>query len=180
MGSDQKRFTVQAHFSVQHSVFACHVLDELRRFSTIGVTHVHYFSLSHDSIEYYSEGSTLPSPPGYVLPYLFLMDYFHSSLSSLFQYFSLSFCCFRLYVSMCLSPLSCPPPSLPDSWLVWQHQAACIFSIATDGAMAETRMFFVSAVRPFPGTKMDPVRLVDPPPLFSKFTVLIVSFGMAK
>lgn len=43
-------------------------------------------------------------------------------------------CLLVCHLSFC--PFTLPPFPLPDSWLVWWHQAVCIFSAATDGAMA--------------------------------------------
>lgn len=114
---------LKAHFSLHHSVFACHVLGRLRRFSTIGITHVLYTAhVSFLRQQYHSEGSPLPSPRCYVLPYLCLLYYFHSSslsLSSLFQSFpspsaeSQMLQVVSVYVSV--TSLSSLPPSLSQT-----------------------------------------------------------------
>lgn len=117
------------------------VAGELRRFNTTGVTHAHHSCL-FPAIAILQRAQNHPSPLCYVPP---------SSLSSplLSLIFYLSLPCFTLFCFLsalfvsnasscilptCLSPF--PPFPLPDSWLVWWHQAVCIFSAATDGAMA--------------------------------------------
>lgn len=116
------------------TLFACRVLDELRWFGTTGVTHVARVSFPVIS----ASQSAVKRPPLSVtcsLICIVSITFTHPLCLSL-PCFSLK--CFRLYLSMCLSPSLFFPPSLSlaDSWLVWRHQTACIFSAATDGAMA--------------------------------------------
>ena len=105
------------------TLFACRVLDELRWFGTTSITVI-------------TVSSEAPSPLRYVLPYLYRLYYLHSSslsIPSMFQSQMLQVV--SVYVSVTLSFFP-PSLSLADSWLVWRHQTACIFSAATDGAMA--------------------------------------------
>lgn len=124
------------------SVFACHVVDEQRRFSTTGASRVHC-SCVFPTIAILQWGYPSPLSPHY----LFLLYYSHSSslsLSTLFQSFPVSVCWVSRAsgcICLCVCHLSFSLslfPSLPlaDSRLVWRHQTACIFSAATDGAMA--------------------------------------------
>lgn len=127
------------HFS--QSVFACHVLDELRRFSIVSVTQVHCSCLSPTIEILQDQACIVVVPPFcYVLPYLFLLllfsPLFQSHLFSLSTVSNVSSCICLSHLFLSLSSLSLASLPLPDSWLVWRHQTACIFSAATDGAMA--------------------------------------------
>lgn len=102
--------------------------------SWFGVTHVAtlLMSLSYDI------SITVSSPLPSLLPYIFLLYYFaHPLFLSLVSVSNASgFICLCV-CHLSFSPFFFPIPlPLPDSWLVWQHQTACIFSTATDGAMA--------------------------------------------
>lgn len=110
--------STQTHMHVS-PLFAPHLLDDLRRFSTIGGSHADCPCLFPSDISI----TVIYDAPFLLLyaPYLFLLYYSCSSspsFSFLFQsLFLLDLKCFRLCLSMCLSPLSLlsvsPPPLSP-------------------------------------------------------------------
>lgn len=163
------------------TLFACRVLDELRWFGTTGVTHVARVSFPVIS----ASQSAVKRPPLSVtcsLICIVSITFTHPlSISSLFQSQMLQVV--SVYVSVTL-PFFPPSLSLADSWLVWRHQTACIFSAATDGAMAacqrpECSLSQLSGRSPGPKWISSTFGGGEKLPLFqSRF--LIVSFGMAK
>lgn len=117
MGSHPQRF-IGVFSQCTAPLFAWHVPDKLRRFSTIGVTHVSFQ-------RYHSEHD------------ITLIYFFSITFSLLLvSVFNASGCICRCVCHLSFSRFLCLPLPLPDSWLVWRHQTVCIFSAATDGAMA--------------------------------------------